>query len=297
MKRYKVAVLILVLLLLIVGCKSKYGNKLAFAGLDVSVDRFVHDFNLLTSNDGSGLKMKEYKIDDDLYLYNIYKNKELVATIELKSISENRLESLGMVSTQGYEEEFGNAVAVICTILAGQDGGGIIESLDETTMETEDGVFSEYKHNDLLYRLGTTPELIMFGVFRENLEQQNELTDDTQTDNTAINEPTQEELNVNMKKEAIEADFVAINSGDIKEGTKLYLACEVMTISSKELFGKFTVSVQEGEDAYGVYSIINMNTAEPVDFDEGDMLEIWGVYSGKDDTGLPIITAIIIEKK
>lgn len=104
--------------------------------------------------------------------------------------------------------------------------------------------------------------------------------------------PTQEESNKELKEEAVEADFVKINGGEVEEGTKLFLEGEVSIIMSEDLGIEFTLSTKEGE-GYGVYSVWAL--VEDVIINEGDIVRVWGSYRGKDDAGMPTIVATIVE--
>ncbi len=109
---------------------------------------------------------------------------------------------------------------------------------------------------------------------------------------------SQEELNEELKKDAIEANFVELNCGEVEIGTKVYVKGKVMPLYSTKRLEDFCISTKESDDGYGVYTIFNVNTAEPVYFKENDILKIWGIYDGKDDVlGSPLIIGIIIEKE
>lgn len=109
------------------------------------------------------------------------------------------------------------------------------------------------------------------------------------------NEPTQEELNEQLKTEAMDADFVSINGDEVEEGAKLKVTGEISFVSGEGVRGgNFTITTEE-KDGHGMYNIINLNTADPVEIVEGIEVTVYGTYSGKDETGIPEITATIIE--
>lgn len=105
------------------------------------------------------------------------------------------------------------------------------------------------------------------------------------------NEPTQEELNAQLKEEATAIGFVAANSGEIAENTKVTLKGEVKVIFSEGVAGKFSLTTTEGE-RFGVYTIVNLSMTETA---EGDEVTIYGTFDGKDESGIPQIVATIIE--
>lgn len=129
----------------------------------------------------------------------------------------------------------------------------------------------------------------------DDSETQAKLENNEEDKVIAESEHSQEELNVRLKEEAIEADFVDINSDKVAKGTKLHLKGEVTVIISAKSLGEFSLTTKEG-DGYGVYDIHNY-TAKDLDIQEGDVIEVWGVYAGRDDdTGMPTISMTICEK-
>ena len=105
------------------------------------------------------------------------------------------------------------------------------------------------------------------------------------------NEPTQEELNAQLKEEATAIDFVAANGGEIAKNTKVKTTGVVKVISSEGVGGEFMLTTTEGE-GFGVYTIVNLSMTETA---EGNEVTIYGTFAGKDDAGMPKIVATIIE--
>lgn len=96
-----------------------------------------------------------------------------------------------------------------------------------------------------------------------------------------------------IKERAIKADFVAINGNKVEKDTILHLTAEVGVIFGTEMFDEITVSTEEN-GGFGVYSIMNFADLE-FKYTEGDIIDIWGMYDGKNDSGMPVIIAFIIE--
>ena len=117
--------------------------------------------------------------------------------------------------------------------------------------------------------------------------------EDTPVEETSVetNEPTQEELNAQLKEEATAIDFVAANGGEIAENAKVTVKGVVKVIFSEGVAGKFSLTTTEGE-GFGVYTIVNLSMTEPV---EGNEVTIYGTFDGKDESGIPQIVATIIE--
>ncbi len=103
----------------------------------------------------------------------------------------------------------------------------------------------------------------------------------------------QEKLNTQLKNEAVKADFVELNSEEANDKVKkVYVEGEINKKLKEDILEEFTLTTKEGKD-YGIYKIKNMTLDT---FEEGDIIKAWGLFSGKDEMGMPTITAIIIEK-
>lgn len=108
----------------------------------------------------------------------------------------------------------------------------------------------------------------------------------------------QKELNEQLKKEAVKANFVELNGND-EEKNNLKVFAEG-TISSVDydclidIFPSFTLTQKEN-DGYGMYHIANLFGVEGLK--DGDYVKVYGSVDGMSDTGLIKIVAIIIEKK
>lgn len=123
------------------------------------------------------------------------------------------------------------------------------------------------------------------------------------TNNTSIqkSEPTQTELNNQLKKEAVKADFVKLNGHeDEYKNEKVFLEGQVTTIiQAASVGGEFTVSIKEG-NGFGMYGITSFDTENNYevgkDINKGDKVKVYGTIDGKDKFGFPHINATIIEK-
>ena len=110
-------------------------------------------------------------------------------------------------------------------------------------------------------------------------------------------EKDQEDLNEELKKEAVKADFVELN-GNVEKNKSLKVFAEG-TISVvdydnvMDLFPSFLLTQEEGE-GYGMYHITNILGIEGLK--DGDIVKIYGVVDGKNDSGMVKITATVIEK-
>lgn len=114
-------------------------------------------------------------------------------------------------------------------------------------------------------------------------------------------EPTQEELDEKLKKEAVPIDWVKAVSDEIPEGTKVYGEGEVddYPIDKDDVMQDFGLSIKYGEDEWGVFEVRTFTTLPNVEeVQEGDIAKVYGTYAGKHEvTGLPLISATIVEKK
>src|SRR5690625_4049844 len=86
------------------------------------------------------------------------------------------------------------------------------------------------------------------------------------------NEPSQEELDEQLKEEATEADFVKVNGGEVEEGAKLFAEGEV-SHADEEIIQQFTLTTKSG-DGYGMYTVKSI--ADEVS--DGDQVKVYGTY-------------------
>ncbi|MFS0878254.1 hypothetical protein [Solibacillus isronensis] len=114
---------------------------------------------------------------------------------------------------------------------------------------------------------------------------------ETSSEQVESMEPTQEELNAQLKKDATAIDFVAANGDEIEANTKVTISGKVSNVASQDVGGTFTVTTTEN-DGVGMYTVENYAMAEIVD---GSTVTVYGVYKEKDESGFPTITATIIE--
>lgn len=111
---------------------------------------------------------------------------------------------------------------------------------------------------------------------------------------TEKKEPSQEELNNQLKEAAIEANFVELNSNETEQGKKVFATGKVSFIAEDGIFKTFTLTTDEG-DGKGMYTIVDV--LKDVEYIDGDTLKIYGTFKGKNDLGIPEITSTIIEKQ
>lgn len=106
--------------------------------------------------------------------------------------------------------------------------------------------------------------------------------------------PSQEELNEKLKQEAVQANYTELDSNNQPIGKKVYIDGEVGP-GMKDVMDEFMLTSKEG-DGFGVYKIQLFNTTE-TEYHKGDQVRVYGTVKGKDDSGMPLISATILEKK
>ena len=104
-------------------------------------------------------------------------------------------------------------------------------------------------------------------------------------------EPTQEELDAQLKNDTIALDFIKANGDEVAKGTKVTISGEVTVVMSEGIGGEFGVSTKEN-DGFGVYTVKNLSTKEVVN---GDFVTVYGIYDGRDESGIPVINVTVIE--
>lgn len=126
---------------------------------------------------------------------------------------------------------------------------------------------------------------------KEVSQQKNEETAEV-FETSGPTQPTQEELNEEMKSDAVQANFVELNVDDPPNGKRIFAEGEV-SILTKDVLDEFILTTTEG-DGYGMYKVILANTTDN-EYNEGDIVRIYGAVNGKDEDGIPKITATILE--
>ncbi|WP_449354396.1 hypothetical protein ACUL41_14810 [Virgibacillus natechei] len=134
------------------------------------------------------------------------------------------------------------------------------------------------------------------GEAEDTNEQANATTpteEATETEESTEEEPTQEELDAQLKEEAIEADFVAINGDEVEEDTKIHATGTIDMVMEDGVMDEFMFTTEEG-DGYGMYIVHNLDM--DAEIQEGETIKVYGTYSGKDEEmSAPILSTTIIE--
>lgn len=105
---------------------------------------------------------------------------------------------------------------------------------------------------------------------------------------------TQEDINNKVKVEAVKADFVKVNAGEMNNKS-VFTEGQVSSINKDQVMPTFTLTVK-GENGYGMYSILCIDKEYIKNINNGDNVKVYGKVDGKDSTGMPKITGNIIEK-
>lgn len=109
-------------------------------------------------------------------------------------------------------------------------------------------------------------------------------------------EMSQEELNELLKEEATKAEFVELNVDNPPNGKSVYVDGEVSLLTEGVISTMSTFTLTSKEDSgNGFYYIDLINTTDEV-VSEGDQVRVYGTVDGKDENGMPKITATIVEK-
>lgn len=150
----------------------------------------------------------------------------------------------------------------------------------------------------IIYGLLLSLGLILSACGNEVVEEDNvEVnTPEEPIDKQEEDKPTQAELNEILKEEAVEADFVELNVDNPPMNKKVFVDGEITVVTENGALDEFIITSKENEDNNGVYSIMLVNTTD-VEYSEGDQIRIYGSVDGKDEDGLPLIFATILEQK
>ncbi|MFO1445998.1 hypothetical protein KDN24_22900 [Bacillus sp. Bva_UNVM-123] len=139
--------------------------------------------------------------------------------------------------------------------------------------------------------------MFLFGCSSEETTKQKKeepTQEDSKNEETNKVEATQEELNEKLKSEAVQANFVELNDPAAEENKKVFAEGEVSVISETGPFKTFNLTTNQG-DGFGIYSIVDI--LEDEEYQEGDIVKIYGTFKGKNNLGMPEITSTVIEKQ
>jgi hypothetical protein len=113
-------------------------------------------------------------------------------------------------------------------------------------------------------------------------------------------EPTQEEINEKIKKEAVKADFVRLNGHESEPKNKylrVFIEGEISNVRYEytdiDPFPHFLISQKE-KDGYGLYHITNILNIK--NLKDGDKVKVYGVVEGKTKDYSIKVSAPVIEK-
>ena len=112
------------------------------------------------------------------------------------------------------------------------------------------------------------------------------------TQSSEPSQKSQEEINEQMRENAIEADFIKINGNEWKD-KDVFATGKVSFVEVSEPAINFTLTTTEG-DGFGVYSIFTFSTLVGEVLD-GSTVKIYGIVGDRNKLGMPSITATIIE--
>jgi len=128
----------------------------------------------------------------------------------------------------------------------------------------------------------------------EEVTKKSEPADETNVEQKVNNEDlSQEEINEKLKEEATRADFVELDVDNPPIGKKVFIDGKVSVLTEGTI-DSFTLTSEEGT-AYGMYKVILINTTNE-EYTSGDQVRVFGSVKGKDEIGMPEISATILEK-
>lgn len=113
---------------------------------------------------------------------------------------------------------------------------------------------------------------------------------------TQDNTKSREEMNAQLKTEAVEADFVKINGGEW-EDKSVFVEATVNVANHNDSLKSILHVSKKTNAGYESYDISVFNTIVPdiVNIKDGDKIKAYGIVDKKGD-GAPVILATIVEK-
>ncbi|WP_082232688.1 hypothetical protein [Halobacillus massiliensis] len=111
---------------------------------------------------------------------------------------------------------------------------------------------------------------------------------------TSANEekPTQQELDEQLRKEAMAVDYVTVSGGEVEVGEKISISGAITAEETSEDKSSYVVTTEE-EGGYGTYNVENIDP--DANYETGEIVEVYGTFQGTDDAGTPIIESPVID--
>lgn len=102
-----------------------------------------------------------------------------------------------------------------------------------------------------------------------------------------------EESNKKIREEAVKADFVKIN-GEEMNGKAVFVTGKVSNLELDETIPRFTLTSEEN-NGYGIYTMVLFDDDAKDRIKDGETITAYGYVIARDSSGIPQITANIIE--
>lgn len=130
--------------------------------------------------------------------------------------------------------------------------------------------------------------LLLAGCGDHQKETSGEVEDNKTEETVETKGPTQDELNVKLKEEAVEADYKELNSDNAPDKKKVFVKGEIGAVFEEGILGTFILNNENG-----IYTVNLLSVDEK--YETGDNVTVYGTTNGKDETGIPQISATILE--
>lgn len=126
-------------------------------------------------------------------------------------------------------------------------------------------------------------------------ESKSEVPNSTDEIKTISNQETDKKIEApapeELKKEAIEVNYMELKENpEINKNKKVFINGYVSVVLEGS---RFTFTKKNGDD-YETYSVTNLSDTK--ELRQNENIKLYGIYTGNDTAGFPLITAYIIEK-
>ncbi|GGF27657.1 hypothetical protein GCM10010954_28450 [Halobacillus andaensis] len=116
--------------------------------------------------------------------------------------------------------------------------------------------------------------------------------DTSASDSNKEEQPSPQDLEDQLREEAIPLEFAFVNAGEVEGGEKVSIQGTISAEETSDEGTAFTVTTKE-ESGYGSYTVEKED--EDAEYTVQDIVEVYGTYRGTDEAGTPVIEGTIIE--
>ncbi len=163
-----ITVTIAILMMLTVFVVNCFGKEDKWTGLDIPIDKFIHDFNLLakTSNDEI-VQLKNVAFNGEIYEGDILNNNRQEGKVFIDA-NNDKIDRVTLSMCFSNSKTYSIIVETVTTMVAGDEAERIIDILMESERyRDDDSIYYEYTENGIKYITGGMNDILIVEILRD----------------------------------------------------------------------------------------------------------------------------------